>query len=124
MWEIFEKLRTEKGVSLYQIGQATGLNPSIFSNWKAGRYSPKADKLAKIAEYFGVTVEYLMTGEAHDGYYVNPETAEVAQKIFENKELRLLFDAAQDAAPEDLLTVHQMLLALKRKERPEYDDPA
>ncbi|MGP1349007.1 MAG: helix-turn-helix domain-containing protein [Stomatobaculum sp.] len=53
------------------------------------------------------------------GYYHNPETAQAAQEIFENKELRLLFDAARDSSPEDLQTVHQMLLALKRKERHE-----
>lgn len=61
-----------------------------------------------------------MTGEEKkDGpkYYLNDETAAIAQDIFENKELRLLFDAARDAAPEDLETVHSMLLALKRKER-------
>lgn len=119
MWEIFEKLREQRGVSLYQIGKDLGINPSSFSNWKAGRYTPKQDKLKRIADYFGVSVEYLMTGETSGGYYINPETAAVAQQIFENKELRLLFDAAADATPEDLQLVHQMLLALKAKERPD-----
>ena len=40
-----------------------------------------------------------------------------AQEILENKELRQLFDAARDASPEDLRAVHDMLLALKRKDR-------
>jgi len=123
-YDVFKDLCKKKGVTPAEVSRATGVATSTLTEWKKGRYVPKADKLAKIADYFNVSVEYLMTGEAHDGYYVNPETAEVAQKIFENKELRLLFDAAQDASPEDLLTVHQMLLALKRKERPEYDDPA
>ena len=54
-------------------------------------------------------------------YYINDETASIAQEIFDNKELRLLFDAAKDAQPDDLQTVHQMLLALKRKERGDID---
>ena len=65
-----------------------------------------------------------MTGQEKEGgekYYINDETASIAQEIFENKELRLLFDAAKDAQPEDLQTVHQMLLALKRKERGDID---
>lgn len=33
------------------------------SDWKNGKSTPKQDKLMKIADYFGVTVEYLMTGE-------------------------------------------------------------
>lgn len=48
-----------------------------------------------------------MTGEEkEDGakYYLNDETAAIAQDIFENKELRLLFDAARDATLEELRT--------------------
>ena len=60
-----------------------------------------------------------MTGEEKEGekYYLNEETAQMAQKLFENKELRILFDAAQDATPEDLKTTYDMLMALKKKER-------
>ena len=116
MYDIFERLCKERGVSEYRVGEATGIKGSTFYGWKTGKYTPKQDKLQKIADYFGVTLEYLMTGE-EEGYYVNPETAEMAQKIFENKDLRLLFDAAADAPPEDLQLVHQMLLALKSKER-------
>lgn len=82
------------------------------------------DRLRLISKYLDVSVEYLMTGEEPtetEKYYSNDETAEIAQEIFENKELRLLFDAAKDAQPEDLQTVHQMLLALKRKERGDID---
>ena len=43
------------------------------------------------------------------------------EEIFENKELRMLFDASRNATPEDLLTVRDMMLALKRKERGDVD---
>ena len=56
------------------------------------------------------------------GYYFNEETAKAAQEIFENKELRMLFDATRDADPEDLKALHSMALALKRKERGNSDD--
>lgn len=120
MYEIFEKLCIENNVTPYRVCKETGLTTATISNWKAGRYSPKADKMQKIADYFNVSVEYLMTGEEKESgekYYLNDETAHIAQKIFENKELRLLFDAAEDAPAEDLQTVHSMLLALKRKEK-------
>lgn len=108
------------GCTAYQVSKTTGIAQSTLSDWKSGKSVPKADKLQKIADFFGVPVEYLMTGEEKkDGpkYYLNDETAAIAQDIFENKELRLLFDAARDAEPEDLETVHSMLLALKRKEK-------
>lgn len=116
MWEIFERLCKERGVSVYRVCEATGIKTSSMSGWKSGKYKFKIDKMQKIADYFGVSLEYLMTGEEPAGYYVNPETAEMAQKIFENRDLRLLFDAAADAPPEDIELAYQMLKALKAKE--------
>lgn len=63
MYEIFEKLCEEKGVTPYRVCKETGITTATISNWKAGRYTPKQDKLQKIAEFLGVTIEYLMTGE-------------------------------------------------------------
>lgn len=119
MYEIFEELCKQKGVTPYRVCKETGITTATISNWKAGRYSPKADKMQKIADFFGVSLDYLMSREEKRGekYYINDETAAIAQDIFENKELRLLFDTARDTEPEDLIAVHNMLLALKRKER-------
>lgn len=122
MYEVFEELLKQKGVRAADVTRATGISSVVFSEWKKGKSTPKADKRQKIADYFGVSLQYLDTGEDKSSlsdrkYYINDETAEMADKIFHNKELRLLFDAASDAEPEDLETVHQMLLALKRKER-------
>ena len=50
-------------------------------------------------------------------YYYDDNAKNIAQEIFENKDLALLFDAARDASAEDLKTVHTMLLALKNKEQ-------
>ena len=102
------KLERDLGYSNGYIGQ---LRKGTFPN----------DRLKEIAEYLEVSIDYLMTGEETKGYYLNEETSKMAQDIFENKELRMLFDAAQDASPEDLETVHSMLLALKRKERGNVD---
>lgn len=120
MYEIFSKLLQSYGVTPYKVSKETGISQSTLSDWKKGKITPKSDTMKKIADYFGVSVDYLMTGtekEGSDKYYLNEETAEMAQKLFENKELRVLFDAAQDASPEDLKTTYDMLMALKKKER-------
>ena len=76
------------------------------------------DRLQIVADYFGVTITYLLNGEDKEmQHYYNKETVETAQVIFENKELRLLFDSAKDASPDDLKTVTIMLNALKAKEK-------
>ena len=60
MYKIFEALCNEHGVTPYRVCKDTGITTATISNWKAGRYVPKADKLQKIADYFGVSIEYLM----------------------------------------------------------------
>lgn len=63
MYEIYCKLRNERGVKDADVVKETGITKSTFSDWKNGRSKPKQDKLQKIADYFGVNIEYLMTGK-------------------------------------------------------------
>lgn len=63
MWEIYYELLQQKGVRNIDVSRATGIPPSTFSDWKKGKSKPKADKLQKIADYFGVSSEYLLTGK-------------------------------------------------------------
>lgn len=44
------------------VSKGANITKSTFSDWKAGRYTPKQDKMQRIAEFLGVTTEYLMTG--------------------------------------------------------------
>lgn len=125
MYEIFAKLLKEKGLKAADVTRATGIKSPVFSEWKKGKSKPNTEKMIKIANFLGVSVEYLTTGkepEINEEYYLNKETAQVAQEIFENKELRALFDVQRDMDPEDLKALHNMALALKRKERGDIDD--
>ena len=97
-----------------------GLSSSTVSNWCTGSKLPRMDKVQMLADYFHILKSDLLVEKSpvdNNTYYLNPETSKIAQEIYDNKELSLLFDAARDADPEDLQTVHSMLMALKRKER-------
>lgn len=89
-------------------------------NWCNGIKSPRMDKVDAMCDIFNCKRSNLIEDKEHveeNEYYLDPETAKKAQEIFENKQLSLLFDAARDAEPEDLETVHTMLMALKNKEK-------
>lgn len=116
-YDTFEKLCAAKGVTPYRVAKETGVSTSTLSSWKTGRYTPKQEKLQKIADYFGITVDQLtgvQTDVQSDGYYVNEDTARTAQQIFEDPYLRILFDAAQDSRPEDLQMAADLLKRLKK----------
>ncbi|MBQ7529606.1 helix-turn-helix transcriptional regulator [bacterium] len=122
MWEIFKKLCDNKSVKPSNVAVELGIPTSTISDWKMGRYKPKDDKLEKIANYFNVSLDYLKgrsESPGKDGYWLDEETAKIAQKIFEDKNLRLLFDSAVDSKPEELKFVHDMLSRLKNEERGE-----
>lgn len=125
---ILKSLRLAKNLTQDELAKQLRISRSAIGMYESGAREPDFDTLELIADFFNVDIDYLMgrttktTFIPHatdDSYYTNPETAKIAQEIYENKELSLLFDAAKDAAPEDLQTVHTMLLALKKKERGE-----
>ena len=62
-YSIFDRLLKERGLSVYQVSKATGISASTFSDWKSGRSTPKADKLARIADYFSVSLDELLGTE-------------------------------------------------------------
>lgn len=120
MYEIFESLCKKLNVTPYTVGKATGISTSTLSNWKAGRYTPKAEKLQLIADYFGVSLEYLRTGKESEKesisgkkYYFDDAAAEMAQALYEDPCSRILFDASRGAKPEDLQMAADLLNRLK-----------
>lgn len=113
MYEIFEKLLKAKGVTAYQVSKATGIPQATFSQWKHGVTTPKVDKLRLIADYFNVSLEYLMNEDENENYYINDEVAELAQEIYEDEDLHMLFSAARDISKEDMQYVVDLVKRLK-----------
>lgn len=79
-----------------------------------------ADRLFSIAEYLKVSPEYLLTGQNSEKesisgkkYYFDDATAEKAQELFDNPDMRILFDAARDSKPKDLQMAADLLERLK-----------
>ena len=58
MYERFEALLKEKGITTYAVSKETGLNQSMFSHWKSGLYTPKIEKIQKLCDFFGVPITY------------------------------------------------------------------
>lgn len=112
----------ERKIPISKIEKDLGFANGYIGQLRKGVFP--ADRLKNIAEYLDVSTEYLLSGydnESKNKYYISEETAEMAQTLFENRNLRVLFDAAKDASPEDLKTTYDVLMALKKKERGENE---
>lgn len=111
-YETIMALCKERNVPITVLEKELGFSRGSIIKLKEGR-KPSGERLQKIADRFNVTVEYLMTGKEPETYYLNEETAMIAQEVFDNANLRVLFDAARDARPEDIKMVAEMLKRLK-----------
>lgn len=120
MYELFQKLLDSKGIKASVVSRETGIPYSTFSDWKAGRYTPKADKLKKIADYFGISVNYFLYNETNTSddsvqtfddyaYYDDPETAKIVKQLRDNPELSAIFNAYSNLEPEDAQLITDMI---------------
>lgn len=72
-------LLDENKVTAKQLATDTGLAQSSVTDWKKGRSKPSAEAIIKIAEYFGVTTDYILTGKESN------QSTTVTQELTENE---------------------------------------
>lgn len=121
MYEIYCKLRDAKGYKDADVARGTGITKSTFSDWKNGRSSPKQDKLQKIADFFGVSIDYLRTGsnfEKNEIVLTKKDERDIAHDL-ENALSKLSDDSALmfDGEPLDDETRELLRISLENQFR-------
>ena len=84
IYERIESLRKSQGLSQGKLEKQLGFSNGSISKWKNS--TPKVERLQKLADFFGVSVEYLMTGK-EDEQKEKDNTDDLKQKFEELKEL-------------------------------------
>lgn len=112
LYEVIKSLCDERGIALTALEKQLGFSRGSLGKLKSG-IKPSAERLQKIADFFNVSVEYLSTGKQPENYYLNDETAQIAQEIFDDPNLRALFCAARGVKPEQMKLAEQMLRQFK-----------
>lgn len=64
--ERLRELRKSKGISLKELGAIVGVAESTMSLYENGKRQPDYETLLKLAEYYGVTVDYLLRGSEEE----------------------------------------------------------
>lgn len=132
MYEIFEKLLKEHGVTAYRVAKETGVTTATLTSWKQGKYTPKPEKMQKIADYFGVSLTYLMTGkeETEKEPKLKPKDQKDIKEILANteqllKQDGLMFDGdpASPEAIESILSAMQVGMEMAKKKNKEKYTP-
>ena len=106
-------LRTEKGLTQQKLAVDFNIEQSTISAYENNARTPDIDTLEIICDYFNVSIDYLTGRDSKSVYYLDPDVAEMAQEIYDNPELRILFDASRHATTEDLKFVTEMVKRMK-----------
>ncbi|MCH5205857.1 MAG: helix-turn-helix transcriptional regulator [Oscillospiraceae bacterium] len=61
--ERFRGLRKKSGLSQEELAEKLNVSRQAVSKWETGAAVPTADKLAEIADFFGVSLDMLMRGD-------------------------------------------------------------
>lgn len=59
-YDKFEKLCKTKGITPTKVARENGLAQSVISMWKTRGSTPQAATVQKLADYFGVTMDYML----------------------------------------------------------------
>lgn len=60
-----KELMDQSGIKAKQLTAELGISNSSFTDWGKGKGSPSVDTVTKIADYFHVSIDYLVRGEEH-----------------------------------------------------------
>lgn len=94
-------LIAKKGITAHKLAGDLGLASGTISQWKQGLQRPSTDAVIKIAQYFGVSTDYLLMGNKRNDEKINMRFLSDNGKWYITKALRnCLHDCRQSA--EDL----------------------
>ena len=121
----FKTLRKDKGMSQIEVAQKLGLAKSTIAMYESGKRTPDFETIEAICDLFNVNLselsdsklavkyEDLTKNSDTPAYYLDPETAEMAEQLHKRKDMRMLFHAAKSSTPEDVKMVTDMLERFK-----------
>ena len=108
--ENLRKIRKERDLTMKEVGIAIGVGESTISQYETGKRQPDQQTLLKLADYFGVSVDYLLGRKTEDNASPSLHIPD------EYKDLPSAFyEGAKDLTQEDIDDVVKFMEFLKKK---------
>lgn len=118
-------IRNKNNLKDSDVAKGSGVTKSTFSDWKAGRYVPKQEKLQKIADFLGVSLDYLTSGSEpskqtdveltiKDERDISKDLENIMSKLSNKEEGPALFDGQELSEESTDLFREELEIALRR----------
>ena len=122
MYNIIENLCKSNNMTVTEMCRELKITRSSLSELKQGRAkSLSADKVIKIAKYFGVSAEYIsgeqdnIMVEAHnEPIYLDDETRDIIDELRTRPEMKILFSVSKNVTKEDIEATVEILKRMQK----------
>lgn len=117
-----DSLLSNRGISSkeWKALKKDGITQDRMNDFVRGTIAPTSDDLQSISSNLHVSLDWLKTGngsaEDGQGYYTDPEVAQIAEELRTDPNRRILFDATRDLSKADIDIVLNLIDGLKAKE--------
>ena len=120
-----KKWREHRNLKQSELAEMLGVSDKTVSSWEINRTEPKMGMVEKISSALHCKKTDIIGIDdvSDEPYYLNDETREIAQEVFENPELRSLFHVARGIPPERLKAHIEFMKNLKDQEKGDPDEP-
>lgn len=120
--DLIRTKRIEMGYSMKELARLVGVSEATVSRWESGEIANmRRATISSLATVLRISPEKLLGMDIADGYYTDPETAELAEKFRNNNDLRVLFQASADLSPEKMKEAYNYIKFLREQEKGESD---
>lgn len=137
--EIIKELRNQRGLTQEGLAQEMGVSKSSVAMWETGNRFPSKEIYEQLADLFNVDIDYLYgrtdikkkhhfddngteyisahyLKESKGGYCINEETQKIAQEIFDDEDIKLLFSLKKTTQSDELMRYARYLKKMHDEE--------
>ena len=109
------KLLADNDMTQADLANMLGVSESTVGKWILKKAFPRMSIIEKLSVIFKRPKAYFYDDhEDRQTYYLNPETAQLAQEIHDNPDLRILMDASRKLTPDDIKFVVDLVSRMKK----------
>ena len=121
---IIKKYRKNAGLTQIQLGKKVFKSAQVISNWERGYTTGiTADDIRNLSQALNIPSSMLIEDnrrsfrdDSPQGYYLDEETARIANEMKENPGRRVLFDATRNLSPEKIKQVKDFVDFITRED--------
>lgn len=122
--ERLKKLRKEKNLYQKELAEILGVSRPTISQYEAGTRRPDNETLEKLADYFKVSIDYLLgrtderspVDKIKSAISDDPELVEFFEQLKKREDLQLMFKQTRDLPPETIKQVIEIIKTFEKEQ--------